>query len=432
MTQKSKSLSLLFIAILVIAILLYVAFFGLTVGNFKISPAFDKENGIRQGLDLTGGSVITYEADSKAVTETEMSTVIGIMRKRLDSLGYTEATISKQGETRVRIEIPNINNPEDAVKLLGKTAKLTFTDYEGTVVLDGADLKDAQPQFGPIEQNGPNEHHIQLMFTAEGQKKFADATGRVASLTDGNNYIAIKLDEDIVSQPRVSQKITSDSAVIYGQFTAQSSSDLAAIIRAGQLPFGLNEVELRSVGPTLGERALETSLLAGGIGVLLVIVFMLLMYRLPGLMADISLLAYIGLILLIMTAFRINLSLPGIAGIILSIGMAVDANVIIFERMKEEIRSGKTVGSAIEAGFRRAFTAIFDANVTTLIAAVVLGYFGTGPIKGFAVTLGIGIVTSMFTAMFITRFLLRAMVSLDIRKPSLYAPKIKTATSKGA
>ncbi len=431
MTTSSKSLTRLFVTVLIIAVMLYIAFFGVQIGSFKVPSAFDKESGIRQGLDLTGGSVITYEAEAETVTDDEMSTVESMMRKRLDSLGYTEATVAKQSDKRIRIEIPSINNPEEAMQMLGKTAALTFTDHEGNVIVDGKDLSDAKAKFGALSNNGPNEHYIELSFNSEGRKKFADATEAAAALSgDGNNYIAIMMDEEQVSRPSVKERIDSESAVISGYFTAESAGYLAGIIRAGQLPFSLTEKELRAVGPTLGERALESSLLAGGIGILLVMLFMLFMYRLPGFMADLSLLAYIGIVMLVMTAFRVNLSLPGIAGIILSIGMAVDANVIIFERMKEELAAGKTIGTSIEAGFSRAFTAILDANITTLIAAVVLGYFGTGPIQGFAITLGIGIVVSMITALFITKFLLKQMVLLNIRKPTLYARRA-IAEAKG-
>ncbi len=423
MTTSSKSLTKLFVTVLIIAALICIAFLGVKVGNFSIPSAFDKDRGIRQGLDLTGGSLIIYEAEAETVSEADMSTVISMMRQRTDSLGYTEATIAKQSDKRVRIEIPSINNPEEAMQMLGKTAKLTFRDNEGNVLLEGTDVKDAQPAYKAITQGGATMNIIELTFTDEGRKKFAEATGAAAARAEGENYIAIYMDEDVVSSPRVEQKIESESAVIYGGFTAETASYTAGIIRAGQLPFALKDVELRAVGPTLGERALETSLFAGLIGIIAVMVFMTLFYRLPGFMAVISLGGYIALMLLVLTAFRVNLSLPGIAGIILSVGMAVDANVIIFERMKEELSIGKTIGAAIDAGFRRAFTAILDANITTLIAAVVLGYFGTGPIKGFAVTLGIGIVISMFTALFVTRFLLRQMVALNVRNKALYAGK---------
>ena len=230
------------------------------------------------------------------------------------------------------------------------------------------------------------------------------------------------LDDQAISSPQVNEEINSDSCVISGGFTdASQTSELAALINSGNLPFSIKDVELRSIGPTLGERALETSLFAAGIGILLVLVFMLIAYRLMGFMADLALVAYIGIVVFIMSYFRINLSLPGIAGIILSVGMAVDANVIIFARIREELALGKTIKASMELGFNRAFIAIIDANITTMIAAVVLYYFGTGTVQGFAVTLGIGTLVSMFTAIIVTKFLLRQMVNLNLRNPKLYA-----------
>lgn len=429
MTASSKSLTKLLVAVLVIAGALYVAFYGATLFGRTIPGALDKQAGIKQGLDLRGGSIITYEAQTDTATDAEMATVVSMLRARLDKLGYTEATITRQGVKKVRIEIPDISNPEEAVKTIGQTAKLTFVDSDNKVILDGVDVKDARQQFGPLSQSGKSENFVELSFTPEGKTKFAEATARISALPQGKNFIAIKLDENVQSQPSVKEKIDSENCIISGSFTAKSAAALADLIRAGKLPFDLKDVELRSVGPTLGERAMQTSMYAGIIGVILILLFMLVMYRLPGLLADIALVAYIALVVGLLTIFRVNLSLPGIAGIILSIGMAVDANVIIFERMKEELALGKTVGASIDAGFNRAFASVLDSNVTALISAAVLLYFGTGPVKGFAITLGLGILTSMFTAIVITRFLLRQIVALNIRNPKLYRAGIKGGIS---
>jgi len=415
-----KSLTKFLVVILLIAAVAYVAFNGVTLFGKTIPSALDKENGIRRGLDLVGGSVITYEAQANKVTEDDMNTVKDVLRQRLDAMGYFEATVTLQGEKRVRIEIPSISNPEEAVQQLGRTAQLQFIDSEGNVVLSGNEVADAQQQYGPLSQNSASEHYVALTLTDEGAKKFSEATGRIKDKPEGQNYIAIKLDEEIVSQPRVQTQINSKECVISGSFDAESATWLANLIRSGELPFDLKDIELRSVGPTLGDRALETSLYAGAIGIALVMLLMLVYYRLPGLIADIALCGYIAIVTAILGAFRVNLSLPGIAGIILSIGMAVDANVIILERIKEELKAGKTLRASIDAGFHRAFTAILDGNITTLIAAVVLWKFGTGPIKGFAVTLSIGILVSMFTAIVVTRFLLKQMDGLKIRNTKLY------------
>ena len=239
--------------------------------------------------------------------------------------------------------------------------------------------------------------------------------------------MAIVMDNQVISSPSVSSQIDSDSCVISGSFTRDSASELADLINAGQIPFSLKQVELRSVGPQLGADAMRTSLIAGAIGIVLVMLFMLIVYRIPGLVASIALCFYMVLEALIFSLVRVNLSLPGIAGIILSIGMAVDANVIIFERVKEELKNGKTVKSAIDSGFKRAFTAILDSNITTLIACAVLFFLGTGTIVGFATTLGIGVIVSMFTALTVTHFLLNRMVDFRIRNPKAYGLRDREA-----
>lgn len=423
-----KSITKLVIAILVIALGASIALFGFNIqlGGLHVSypNALDEENGIRQGLDLVGGSVITYEAQTETAEDSDMESVKNVLRKRLDALGYSEATVTRQGEKKVRVEIPAIQDPEEAVQTLGQTAKLTFRDADGNVVLEGTDVASAAAAFGPVNETGGDQHYVQLTLNDSGVSKFAEATAAAASKTDGKNYIAIMLDEEVISQPSVSQTINSSTCVISGGFADRSeTNELATLINSGNLPFSIKDVELRSVGPTLGEKALETSLFAAGIGILLILIFMIICYRLPGLVADIALIAYIAIVTFIMSWFRINLSLPGIAGIILSVGMAVDANVIIFARMKEELALGKTVKTAVDSGFNRAFIAILDANVTTMIAAVVLYYFGTGPIQGFAITLAIGTIVSMFTAIVITKFLLRQLVGLKIKNLSLYGVK---------
>ncbi len=423
-----KSITKLVVAILVIALGAYIALFGFNVqlGSYHISypSAMDEEQGIKQGLDLVGGSVIVYEAQAETATDSEMDSVVNVLRKRLDTLGYQEATVSRQGDKKVRVEIPAIQDPEEAVQTLGQTAKLTFRNADGEVVLEGTDVKTAVAGFGQVSESGGNEHYVSLELNSSGVDKFYNATAAAAARTDGGNYIAIMLDETAISQPMVDKPINDSRCVISGGFQdASETQELANLINSGNLPFSIKDVELRNVGPTLGERALETSLMAAAIGILLVMVFMIICYRLPGLMADIALLAYIAIVTFILSAFRVNLSLPGIAGIILSVGMAVDANCIIFARMKEELKLGKSVRSSVDAGFDRAFIAILDANVTTMIAAVVLYYFGSGPIQGFAITLAIGTVVSMFTAIVVTKFLLRQMVGLNVKNLSAYGVK---------
>ncbi len=421
--MKSKSIAKFTLAVLVIAILAYVAACGLTIGNFQIPKALDPDNGIKRGLDLAGGSVIVFEADTEAaVSEDDMTAVKAVLRNRLDTQGYYEATVSQQGDKRVRVEIPSITNPEEAVALLGATAKLTFRDKDNNIVLEGGtDVKSAKAAYEAMDASGTKGYLVQLQLTSEGRKKFAEATEKISGYADGENYIAIYLDEAGISAPRVSEKIDSEDCVITGDFTSDQAKTLAGQIQSGQLPFALKDVELRSVGPQLGEKALENSLLAGAIGLLLVILFMIIMYRMCGFIASVSLVGYVSIVAIILAVCRINLTLPGIAGIILTIGTAVDANVIIFERIKEELSNGKTIRASVDAGFKRAFSAIVDSNITTMIAAAVLYVFGTGTIKGFAITLFIGTLVSMFTAIFLTKFLLRQMIGFNLKNPKLYS-----------
>ena len=396
-----------------------------------IPSVLDTENGIRLGLDLVGGSRIVYEAQipegyDMANLGDDMNSVQKVIRQRLTDKGFTEATVTLTGDNRVTVEIPQITNPEEAVQTLGTTAQLRFLDVDGTEWLTGEDISKASYGYGrPTGTEVADVHYVQVQFTSEGRQKFAEATASVAARStenggDGTNQLYIVMDDQIISYPSVSSTIDSDSCVISGSFTRESAQELADLINAGQIPFSLTQVELRSVGPQLGADAMRTSLIAGAIGVLLVCLFMLIVYRIPGLVACLALGFYIVIEALIFSLIRVNLSLPGIAGIILSIGMAVDANVVIFERIKEELRAGKTVKSAIESGFKRAFTAILDSNVTTLIAAAVLFFLGTGTIVGFATTLGIGVIVSMFTALTVTHFLLNRMVDFRIRSPKAY------------
>jgi protein-export membrane protein SecD len=406
--------------IAVIAALLFVALYGLDFTDSVRFPGILDPDGVVQGLDLKGGSVIVFEAQENDPSEEQMNTVANMMRTRLDGLGYSEATVTRQGTKKVRIEIPSVSDPEKAAETLGATAQLKFVDYQGTEVLTGSDVKTAAAEYGAVDQMGASQHYVSLTLTEEGAKKFAEATARVSALSDGNNYIAIMMDELIVSAPRVDEKIDSEECIISGSFDAETAKALAGNIRSGQLPFSLAQVELRAISATLGDTALKTSLIAGLIGIILVILFMLLLYRLPGFLASIALVAYMAIIGIVFANLHINLTLPGIAGIILSIGMAVDANVVIFERIKEELRLGKTIRSAVDAGFNRALSAVVDSNITTIISALILMWLGTGTIKGFGTTLLIGVIVSMISAIFVTKFLLKQMVGMDVRNLWLY------------
>ena len=426
--MKAKSIISFLLVVALIALFAVVALCDFRIGSFRVPSTFDKEEGIKQGLDLVGGSIIVFEPDVddlSKVSGSDMDVAESIIRARLDSRGYAEATISRQGDTGIRVEIPNIDDPQAAVAMIGATAKLEFLDANGNVIMDGSKdfISGATSKYGTTTDYGPNVYYVQLSFTKEGQAKFKDATQ--AAIQSGNPIISIALDGVIQMSPQVNEVIDSESCIITGNYDADSAQDVADLISSGQLPFSLKETEVRSVGPTLGSEALKTSLMAALIGIILVMIFMLVIYRLPGLVANVSLVAYVALVTLIMagfffTDFRVTLTLPGIAGVILSIGMAVDADVVIFERIKDELRSGKSVGASVNAGFKRAITAVLDSNITTIIAAAVLYFFGTGTVKSFALTLFIGIVVSMFTAITLTKFLLKRIVGFGLKNPWLY------------
>ena len=421
-----------FVLMLLCVVLVTVtAIFGIGALNL---PGVLEDDAISKGLDLVGGSSITYVAEPDEASEnfdmmTALDTVESMLRQRLDTLGYTEATIARVGTDRVRVEIPGIDNPEEAVQKLGSTAKLEFLDSDGNVILEGKDVKEAIASYGQTSgASMGSEYYVSLSFNDSGRQKFAEATEKMAALaSSGMNYIDIELDGENISRASVRERIDSDSCIITGDFSKDHAVYLAELISAGQLPVVLREIELRYVGPTLGSQALNTSLFAGAIGILLVMIFMILVYRLPGLVSAISLVAYTAIFAVVIVAFKINLSLPGIAGIILTIGMAVDSNVVIYERIKEELNTGKSTRAAVKSGFGRAFTAILDSNVTTIIASLVLWYFGTGAVRGFAITLFAGVVISLFTALVVTRVLLYALTDMGAGRWLLGAKRKKIA-----
>lgn len=434
--MKKKSIVTFCLVVVAAIVLNLVAIFGLpNVLHEKYGGMLDPQTGIRQGIDLAGGSVISFQANADNPSDSEMETVRSIYETRLNGAGYTESRISVGEGGRITIEIPSGSAPsaeegteaktateqtDEAVELLSQVAKLTFRDYNDNVVLEGTDVKSAKSIYGQPSQNSNSQYYVQVEFTTEGAKKFADATEKAAAQSSPNNIIKIVMDDKSVSEPRVSEKISSDSCVITGDFTAEAASMLANQINSGNLPFEMTKISQQTVGAELGADALPTSLWAAGIGIILVMLFMLWRYRLPGLIADLSLLIYVGLICLAMGLFRVNLSLSGIAGIILSIGMAVDADCIIFERMKEELSAGKTIRASVEAGFSKAFSAIIDSNITTIISCVVLYMSGIGTVTGFAVTLGIGVILSMFTAIVITKFLMKNLLNIGISNKALF------------
>ncbi len=358
---------------------------------------------IRQGLDLQGGTHIVMQAEDteqNKVTIEAVNQVINIMQKRINEMGLTEPIIQREGGNRIIIELPGEKDPQKAIETIGKTAVLEFKNEEGVVCLTGEDLKDAREQMG--QGQSPV---VALQFTDAGGDKFAQLTS-----ANIGRHIGIYLDGELLTNPVVNDAITGGSAVITGQRTLEEAKDLAILLRSGALPVKVTVMEVRTVGPSLGQDSKDKSVTAFTIGLSLVVLFMLGMYRMAGFLADVALLVYVLILLGILSALQATLTLPSIAGVILSIGMAVDANILIFERFKEEIASGKILRLAIQAGFKRAFTTIFDANMTVIITSAILFFLGSGTVKGFAFTLGLGVAVSMFTAITVSRTLLMLLI----------------------
>lgn len=433
--KKSKGMTTLVLTVLIMAALGFVAIWG--IGTEKAGSA----SGIRQGLDLAGGVSITYQVvgDENPSAE-DMGDTIYKLQKRVETYS-TEAQVYQEGTDRINIEIPGVSDANSILEDLGRPGALYFiaqTDadgnqnysYTGTgatgyslnktieelqaaggIVLEGTDVGTAQGGSGS-DSLGNSQFVVDLTFTGEGTTKFADATTKAFAKGE---TIGIYYDGDFISVPTVQAALTDGKAQITGMGSFEEAEKLASQIRIGGLKLELEELRSNVVGAQLGEEAVKTSLQAAMFGLIIIAIFMIVVYRLPGLSSVLALIIYTCLIVISLNIFEITLTLPGIAGIILSIGMAVDANVIIFARIREEITAGKTVRSAIETGFQKALSAIVDGNVTTLIAAFVLGIKGSGTVKGFAYTLALGIILSMFTALVVTRLILRAFFAVGFK-----------------
>ena len=437
--KKKQGIAVLIATVLVMVLLGFTAAVGW--GPTGTGAA----RNIITGLDLSGGVSITYEADQDLPSNEDMNDTVYKLQQRVMSYSE-EAKVYKEGVNRITVEIPGVSDANRILEELGTPGTLYFirqTDDEGNecysydyttgdyklnytidelkekgcIVLEGSSVVNAQ---GGVQQdnNGSTSKYVtELEFDAEGTKAFAEATERAYN---NNETIAIYYDGEFASVPSVNSVITAGKAVIEGAKSIEDAKALATTLRIGSLTLTLHEISSNVVGATLGSNAIRTSLIAGGIGLALVILFMIIVYALPGLVAGLALLIYTGLELVMLNAFDLTLTLPGIAGIILSIGMAVDANVIIYARIREEIAAGKSVRNAITSGFKKAFSAIFDGNITTLIAAAVLGVLGTGSVQGFAMTLALGIVLSMFTALVISRLIINAFYAVGLRDEKLY------------
>ena len=408
---RARALVSLVAIIVVVAICAYLGLCGFGKGTMinYLKPWGDA---ISLGLDLRGGVYTVYQAENNGDPDfdTKMESTVSILTSRLTRQGFTEATVTRQGSDRIRVEIPNVSDPNQILTIIGTPAQLYFVDESGNNLMEGSMVKNAQ-----AAQDQDGKPCIAFELTDEGAKIFAEATAANLGKT-----ISITLDGETISRATVNTVIAGGKGEITGNFTADEAKNLATLILSGALPLNLTQLEVSAISATLGVEALDRAIQAGVIGVILVMLFMLFRYRLCGLVADIALTIYIMIVVLLLALTGAQLTLPGVAGIILGIGMAVDANVVIFERIREEVKVGRPIGSAVRKGFSNALSAIIDSNVTTIIAAVVLYAFGTGSVRGFALTLGIGVATSLFTAVFVTHKLLDIFADMGIKNQKLY------------
>ena len=441
--KKSRGILSLIVAAALIVLLGFTTIVGFGKGHTG------SMKNIKLGLDLAGGVSITYQVKDDNPSDEEMSDTIYKLQKRVEQYS-TEASVYQEGSDRINIEIPGVTDANEILDELGQPGSLYFIaqtgsdgsanysqvnstgdaskDYQlnktieelqadGSIVLSGNDVKSAQAQTTEDQLTKNKQNVVSLTFTKDGTTKFADATTKALAASQS---IGIYYDGAFVSVPNVQAAITNGQAQISGNMTYEEADALASTIRIGGLKLELEELRSNVVGAQLGEQAVATSLKAGAIGLAIVFVFMCCVYLLPGLASGLALLIYTGLVLIILNAFEVTLTLPGIAGIILGIGMAVDANVIIFARVREEMVRGRSVKNSLKIGFQKALSAILDGNITTLIAAAVLWFKGSGTVKGFAQTLAIGIIASMFTALVITRLIVNAFYAVGLRSEKLY------------
>lgn len=413
MNRKGKNILILAVVVALTVCIGLLAVNGAQIGKWRMKPVGEA---ISLGLDLRGGVYAVYKAKdpNQEDLDTLIDGTISIMRTRLSDKGYNEATVTKQGDDRIRIEIPDVQDPAEVLNIIGTPARLEFRTSDGTVVITGDDVKSATA----VTDAAGSEYKVRLVLNDSGKEAFAKATSE-----NIGKPISIYLDDNEISSPTVNSAITGGEALIEGSnFTLEYARELSSLIQSGALPLDIEQDEVSAVSATLGVDVIERAVTAGIIGVILVMLFMIAVYRVSGVVASLALSIYIIIVFYLMALVPgIQLTLPGIAGIVLAIGMAVDANVIIFERVREELKTGRGIDSAIKRGFKNALSAIIDSNVTTIIASFVLMYFGTGSIRGFANTLFIGVVVSMFTAIVVTRLLLKCMAGIGLTNPKLYS-----------
>ena len=424
MNGRTKSIIALTIAAVLTIFFGIVGVTGMNLtpnGLYKLKswlPTTNAENwpdSLALGLDLRGGVYVEYSCAAPEGSEADFGTLLSgtirVIQERLTDKGYAEATVQQIGTDGIRVEIPDVTDPSAVLDLIGSTAKLEFKDPEGNTFMDGSMVKTAVYQFNE------GDHQVAFTLTDEGAKIFADMTSNNIGKTLG-----IYLDGEELLAPTVQSAITTGSGVITQMQSAEYAQTVAAQIQSGALPMELTQQKVDTVSATLGTDALSTSVLAAVIGLVLIMALMIFRYRLNGVVASWALCDYVIILFFLLAVIPgIQLTLPGLAGIVLGIGMAVDANVIIFERFNEELRAGRGIRTALRTGFKNAMSAILDANVTTLIAAIVLMFFGTGSIQGFAKTLLLGVVVSMLSAVVITRFLMKNIINLGVKDKRMFS-----------
>lgn len=414
MKGKGKSTFIFTLCTLAIIILAAVCFRGVKVGGWEVKSFNDT---ITKGLDLQGGVSVLLGIQDENVSHEDLQKTKDLIQLRVNKLGVAETVVTTEGDNRIRVDIPGEYNSQGIVDALSKTGDLTFKAPDGTVILTGKDVKKAS---ATIDQQ-TNKPVVSLELNDEGTKLFSEATQKYLG-----KQISINMDNEQLTNPTVQNQITNGEAVITGMSSVDEAKNIAGLINSGALPVSIKALSQQTVGAQLGASALPNAMKAGVIGIGLIFVFMILYYRVPGVIASIALTLYTTLVLLVFVEVGVTLTLPGIAGLLLTIGMAVDANVLIFERVREELRNGVSVKSAVKRGFDNALSSIVDSNVTTMIAALVLYFFGSGSVKGFAITLMIGIVVSLFTALIVTKFLMNQALNAGLlSKPSRFRVKVK-------
>lgn len=413
MKTKLKSSVFFILSTVAIIIFAFMSVNGVTIGGFEYK-SLDKA--ITQGLDLQGGVSVVMEIQEDDITNDDLEKTKQQLELRVNKIGVAETSVTTEGEKRIRVEIPGKYDSSDIVNTLSQTGELTFKSPNGDVLLTGSDVEKAV--VGSDQQTG--SPLVSLELNSEGQPKFADATK-----TYLGQKISIYMDDEELSSPTVQAVISDGKAQITGSYSIEEAKKLAGLINAGALPVTLKAVSVQTVGSQLGATALPNAVKAGILGIALVFLFMIFIYRVPGVIASIALTLYITLVLFIFGEVGITLTLPGIAAFLLTIGMAVDANVLIFERIREELAKGVSITTSVKRGFENALSSIVDSNVTTIIAALVLYFFGSGSVKGFAITFIIGILVSLFTALVVTKFLMNNAVNMGMLSKASHVGGVK-------